>query len=78
MEKLERQAGPPLVFDASQKGNWENIRNEAMNGKPFRFRSDILEDPPNVRRGSAQCIIVYPPVQQTAIRFRRLSQQCMA
>lgn len=49
LEKLARQAGPPLVFDASQKGNWENIRNEAINGKPFRFKREILEAPLNVR-----------------------------
>ena len=47
-EKFARQAGPPLVFDASQKGNWENVRNECFNGKPFRFSGDILEPPPSV------------------------------
>lgn len=39
-----------MVFDASQKGNWENIRNEAINGKPFRFKREILEAPLNVSR----------------------------
>lgn len=48
-EKKARQVGPPLVFDASQKGNWENIRNETMNGKPFRFKSEAFEPPPSVR-----------------------------
>lgn len=47
-EKFARQTGSPLVFDASQKGNWENVRNECINGKPFRFNCDILEPPPSV------------------------------
>lgn len=49
MEKLSRQTDPPVAFDGSQKGNWENVRNEVTNGRPFRFRSEIFETPPSVR-----------------------------
>lgn len=49
-EKTVRQAARCRLFDVSQKGNGENIRNETINGKPVRFRSDMLEDPLKVRR----------------------------
>ncbi|CAM9361361.1 unnamed protein product, partial [Ectocarpus sp. 12 AP-2014] len=43
IEKLARQTGPLSVFDASQKGDWDNTRNETVNGKPYRLKSTILE-----------------------------------
>ncbi|CAB1096745.1 unnamed protein product [Ectocarpus sp. CCAP 1310/34] len=43
MEKLARQTGPLSVFDASQKGDWDNTRNETVNGKPYRLKGTILE-----------------------------------
>ncbi|CAM9587870.1 unnamed protein product, partial [Discosporangium mesarthrocarpum] len=47
VHKFSRQEGRREVFDVSQKGNWENVRNETLNGKPFRFRSDKFESPPS-------------------------------
>ncbi|CAN0284943.1 unnamed protein product [Ectocarpus sp. 6 AP-2014] len=43
MEKLARQTGPLSVFDASQKGDWNNTRNETVNGKPYRLKGTILD-----------------------------------
>ena len=43
VEKHKRQTGPPLVFDASQKGDWDNIRNGYVDGKPSRIKREILE-----------------------------------
>lgn len=49
MEKLARQTAPLPVFDASQRGDWDNTRNETVNGKPCRLKGTILEALPQVR-----------------------------
>ncbi|CAM9877744.1 unnamed protein product [Scytosiphon promiscuus] len=46
LEKLARQTGAFSVFDTSQKGNWENTRNELVNGKHCRLKGTILEELP--------------------------------
>ncbi|CAM9396635.1 unnamed protein product [Pylaiella littoralis] len=43
LEKLARQTSPHSVFDVSQRGDWDNTRNETVNGKPCRQRGTILE-----------------------------------
>ncbi|CAN0006032.1 unnamed protein product, partial [Choristocarpus tenellus] len=48
VQKLARQREGLELFDVSQKGSWENVRNEALNGKAFRFRSDKFDSPPTV------------------------------
>lgn len=49
VEKLARQTGPNSVYDASQRGDWNNTRNETINGKPCQLKGTILEELPQVR-----------------------------
>lgn len=50
LEKLARQTGELSVFDVSQRGDWNNTRNEAINGKPCQLRGTVLEELPKVRK----------------------------
>lgn len=52
-ERLARCTGPPALFDPSQKGNWENVRNETMNRRSFQFKSEAFEPLPVVSGGGA-------------------------
>eukprot|EP00903_Cladosiphon_okamuranus_P020889 g19182.t1 len=46
LEKLARQSRAFSVFDASQRGDWNNTRNETLNGKPCRVKGTILDELP--------------------------------
>lgn len=47
-EKLARQTRVLTVFDVSQRGDWNNTRNETVNGKPCHLKGTILEELPKV------------------------------
>ena len=40
------------MFDVSQRGDWNNTRNETVNGKPCRLKGTILDELPKVRRNA--------------------------